>query len=49
MHENTHINDWVFLSVIKWKVSLSILIFKSSNSTGMIADDKNTHFMPLEF
>lgn len=39
----------VSLSITKWKVALTILIFKSSNLTGMSANEKNTHFMPLEF
>jgi hypothetical protein len=37
------------LSVIKWKVVLSILIFPCSNPAGMTADEKNTNFMPPEF
>lgn len=44
-----HISMTVSLSVIKWKVALSSLIFKSSNPTGMTADEKNIHFMPPEF
>lgn len=39
----------VSLSVIKWKVALSILIFQSGNPTGMTADEKNIHFLPPEF
>lgn len=37
------------LSVIKWKFSLSILIFESGNPTGRTADEKNTHFMLQNF
>ena len=43
-----HISMTVSLSDIKWKVTPHILIFKSSNPTGMSANEKNTHFMPPE-
>lgn len=45
----TYIVMIVSLSVIQQKVDLSILIFKSCNPTGMTTDEKNTHFIPLEF
>lgn len=39
--QKTHLDDCSF-NCHKWKAALSILIFKSSNPTGMTANEKNT-------